>query len=258
MKLAIIYARYSPRPKRPTATGRELAFDSCDMQTDLCKAYCKAMMLHPVGVYSDREKSGGDTLNRPGWHEAFAHAKRDKATIVVYSLSRIIRNTELACAIERELRTAGGALASLHEHIDTSTPIGRYIFRLLVSTDEFERERIAERTSDSHKIRQARGGRVSARPPFGWKDDPASPTVQTEKCGLRHTGLIPDPAEQETLALIVKLHADGLSDSVIARKLERDGVPSRSGRSGRKAWHHNTIRKIVALAEARATTGRPI
>jgi len=47
----------------------------------------------------------------------------------------------------QELAQAGSDLVSIQEQIDTASPAGRVVFRVLAALAEFEREQLAERTS---------------------------------------------------------------------------------------------------------------
>ena len=134
-KHAIIYARYSPRPTKKAADGTDVACESCSMQIELCRSYCQAMQWLIVGQYRDDEASGA-TVDREGWQQAFAHAIREKATLVIYSMSRMIRNTEEGCAIERQLRKAGCGIASLRDHVDTSNAAGDWVLRVMTTVLE--------------------------------------------------------------------------------------------------------------------------
>ena len=238
---AIIYARYSPRREPNQA-------ESIETQLDRCRAYCRASGYEVVAEHSDRMLSGARVDNRPGLESAIVAAGQHKAVLVVYSLSRLARNTRDAIEIADRLAAAGAHLAMLDMQIDTSSSIGRCFYTILASLDQLERERIAERTSDAMLRLQADGRRMSKQPPYGWMVDPDSPRDQRSG---RRTGLIENPSEQEAIPLIVELHAKGKGLRAIARHLAREGISCRGN-----GFHHGRIKAILRRAESSALHSR--
>jgi DNA invertase Pin-like site-specific DNA recombinase len=148
---------------------------------------------------------------------------------VVYSLSRLARNTREAIEISERLDRAGADLASLHEKIDTTTAMGRFVFKLLAAIAELEREQIVERTSEAMCRHQASGRRMSDRTPYGWIRDPDN-----------HKLLIEDDTEQAIIAQIKQLSQNGLGYRKICRELQSCGILCRCSK-----WHHSTIKRIL-------------
>lgn len=223
---AVLYARFSPRP------NAELC-ESVDFQLERCRAYCQAMSFTVLSEYSDRELSGGRADNRPGLQDALNAACRHKAVLIVYSLSRLARNTQDAIAISQRLDKCGADMASLSEKIDTTSAGGRLMFTIFAALAAFEREQIAERTSDSMKRHQATGRRMSERTPYGWIRNPSNPAL-----------LVPDPLEQDTIERIKSLAGTGLHPREICRNLESSEIKCRGGR-----WHHGTVQNILRRAK---------
>ena len=73
-----------------------------------------------IGSYSDAGISGCRE-DRPGLTQAIAHACREGAVVVVYSLSRLSRSTTLTIKLADELAKNGADLVSITEKIDTTT-----------------------------------------------------------------------------------------------------------------------------------------
>ena len=219
---AIIYARFSPRP------GAALC-ESIEFQLERCRAYCQAMNFAVLAEFSDRELSGGRADNRPGLQDALNAACEHKAVLIVYSLSRLARNTRDAISISERLDKCGADLASLSEKIDTTSAGGRLMFTIFAGLATFEREQTAERTSQSMRRHQAAGRRMSERTPFGWVRNPQNPAL-----------MISDPMEQSIIVQIKGLNEKGFHSREICRELELMEIKCRGGR-----WYHGTIQNIL-------------
>ena len=222
---AIIYTRFSPRPKKKVAEC-----ESCETQEELCRKYAAIQGYEVVAVYADRDVSGGSMKGRPEFLKALEHACREKLILIVYSLSRFARSTTDALLNAKRLNDAGAGLVSIKEQLDTTTPMGRFVYTILAALDQLERERTAERTSDFMRRHQANGRRMSRRVPYGWMEDP------TDK-----RRIVPIPSEQAILHRLRHYRDLGLARRRIGEVLEKEGHLCR----GHK-WHHTTVRNICA------------
>lgn len=128
---------------------------SLDAQRAKVEAWALANDYTLLGVQVDAGLSGGRADNRPGLQRAIAEACRQKAALVVYSLSRLARSTRDTLAIGEQLDRAGADLVSLSEKIDTTSAAGKMVFRMLAVLSEFERDQISERTKSAlqHMLR---------------------------------------------------------------------------------------------------------
>ena len=140
MTPAIVYTRFSPRPKEQAAEC-----DSIDKQVERCSAYCTANDYTIIDTYQEPEASGGRAENRPKLQAALTQACKLKATLVVYSLDRLARNVDDARAISKRLEKAGANLAILQMRVDTTTPYGKLFFTIVAAFAEFYREIFALR-----------------------------------------------------------------------------------------------------------------
>jgi site-specific DNA recombinase len=224
MPEAVLYGRFSPRPSPDEC-------DSVEKQLERCRAYAAGHGYRVVGEHGDKDLSGGRADNRPGLQMAIAEACRCKAVLVVYSLSRLARNTKDAIDLAERLNAAGADLAVIQENVNTRSPMGRFIFTLFSALAQLEREQIAERTSTAMLRHQASGRRMTRtdRCPYGWRVDPRQPNRLTE-----------DDDEQAAIARIRQERQKGATLREIAAGLDQAGVPCR-GRS----WEHSTIRAIL-------------
>lgn len=244
----VVYARFSPRPMKPIRGVPMLdAVISNEVQIDRCRAWVESQGHHMAApAFTDEFVSGSKMLGRDGLVAAMAKVCEIHGLMVVYSLSRLARNTADALEIIGILRNDNADLASVSQGIDTSTPTGRAFFTMCAAFDTLERENIAERTSASLLYRQERGQRIGRpdRPPFGWrlKIDGPQRTVISTKDGCEV--LIPaynehDP-EEMVLVRRIKSMAATLRPAEIRRALVKEHVKCRG-----KRWDDRVIQRII-------------
>jgi DNA invertase Pin-like site-specific DNA recombinase len=109
------------------------------------------------------ETASGSKSDRVELAKALELARRGDA-LVVWRLDRLARSLRHLIEIAETLRRREVALRSISESIDTSSPSGRFLFHVLGSLAEMEREIIVERTRAGLRAAAARG-RVGGRPP---------------------------------------------------------------------------------------------
>jgi DNA invertase Pin-like site-specific DNA recombinase len=225
--VAVIYARFSPRPSPEEC-------DSVEKQFERCRAYCAGHGYSVISEQKDKDLSGGRADNRPGLQRAIATACKNQAVLVVYSLSRLARCTKDAIDLAEKLNTAGADLAVIQESVNTRNPMGRFIFTLFSALAQLEREQIAERTSSAMLRHQANGRRMTRpdRCPYGWKLDPGDPDRLAE-----------DAEEQAVIARIQEEREQGKGLREIARILDGEGIDCRGG-----CWSHSAVRSILRRA----------
>lgn len=125
-----------------------------DMQLDaLTRADC---------IHIFQEKLTGSRKDRPEL-EAMLKMLRAGDTVVVYKLDRIARSLKHIISIVNQFHEIGVNFISIHEKIDTTTPMGRYLFHNMAALAELERDLIIERTNSGLAAARARG-RVGGRP----------------------------------------------------------------------------------------------
>lgn len=125
-----------------------------DLQMDALKvAGCEAV-FHDI--------LSGAKSDRPGLKQVLETVKRGD-TIVVYRLDRLGRSLRDFLEILDDLLKSGVNVRSIQEGIDTSTPMGEAMAKVLVVFAEMERSWIRERTNSGLQAAKARG-RVGGRP----------------------------------------------------------------------------------------------
>ena len=124
-----------------------------DLQVEaLQKADCKK-------VYEDYVS--GSRNERPGLQKALEQL-REGDTFVVWKLDRLGRNVKGLIEFIAQLEKNNIHFKSLTDHIDTSTPTGRFFFHIMASLAQMERETIIERTRAGLDAARSRG-RVGGR-----------------------------------------------------------------------------------------------
>ena len=137
------------------------------MQKDRITAWCLGNGYELDAVFVEA-MSGGRMDNRPELNKAVGRACKLGGILVVYSLSRFSRSVRDTLAMSEQLDRAGANLASLSERLDTSSAVGRMVFKLLSTLAEFERDQGAERTRAALGHMRRTNRRISAKIPFGY------------------------------------------------------------------------------------------
>lgn len=215
-----------PRSKRPLAPGtgtdavkpavgyvrvstNEQAREgvSLDAQEAAIRAYAALHGLPLVEIIRDAGASAKD-LERPGIQALLAQAADDElGAVVVLRLDRLSRRTRDLLELVERLETAGVALHSIHEHLDTQSAVGRFVLRTLASLAEMERDLIVERTREALR-HKAQAGEWVGRVPLGYR--------------LEGGRLIPDPEGQAFFRRARRLRRRKLPLRAIAGRL---GIP---------------------------------
>ena len=202
---------------------------SIDAQTTRIRAWCEANGYTLADTFTDAGISGKRADNRPGLRSALDTACKQRAALVIYSLSRLARSTRDAIDIAERLDKSGADLVSLTERIDTTTAAGKMVFRMLAVLAEFERDLVSERTTAALAHKAANGERIG-EVPYGWRIAPD---------GVR---LISVESEQAGIRDILSLRRAGKSYRAIANELTKRRVPTKKG-NGR--WSHQAVASIA-------------
>lgn len=109
-----------------------------------------------------QEKISGMKKERPELNKLLDHLDKGD-TVVVYKLDRISRSTKHLIDLVEHFEKAGVHFVSLSDDIDTTTPTGRFLFKIMSGLAELERDIISERTHAGLAAARARG-RSGGRP----------------------------------------------------------------------------------------------
>jgi len=103
------------------------------------------------------DKASSAKADRPGLAEAI-HFARAGDCIVVWKLDRLGRSIHGLITLAADLAARKIDFRSLTDGFDTSTASGRFLFDILASVAEMERELIKERTSAGLAAARRKGG----------------------------------------------------------------------------------------------------
>jgi DNA invertase Pin-like site-specific DNA recombinase len=221
---AVLYIRVSTE-------GQAIEGVSLAAQRSKLEAWASLHDAEIVGTFEDAGISGTRD-DRPGLLAAIEAATKAKAALVVYSLSRLSRSTSHTIQLADRLAKADAHLVSLSEQIDTTSAAGRMVFRMLATLAEFERDLIAERTTNALAHKKAKGERTGTVP-FGY--DLAADGV----------ALVPNAAQLEAVAIIQSLRDSGMTLRAIADELTARNILTAKGNA---KWTHTAVQSILKRA----------
>lgn len=159
------------------------------------------------------------SLNRPGLQSALARLDRREADYLLsIRLDRVSRSVAYFAGLLDRSQRRGWGLVLLSPNIDTADPAGRFTANVLASAAQYERELIGQRTREGMAQRKAEGVRLGRPNEI-------------------------DPAVRER---ILRMRADGMRVSHIARALSQEGVPTARGGA---AWRSSTIVRVLAQTD---------
>lgn len=194
---------------------------SLDAQVAKIKAWASLNDYELIHIYSDEGISGASLNKREGMQQALNRIRKGMA-FVCYSLSRISRDTIDTIQISRTIEKAGADLVSLSEKIDTTGASGKMIFNMLAVLNQFERDQVAERTKLAMSFKKSKNQAYSPTP-YGY---------------TRHGNeLVINVDEALTVMRIKSMFANGTGYNAIARILNTEGIPTKTG----KLWRANTV-----------------
>lgn len=122
--------------------------------------------LTKFGVDRDNiftDTATGANTDRPGFLSMWKDL-RPGDTLVIWKLDRLGRNLSQLIRTAEKIKARGAQLRVLTEAIDTTTPMGMFMFHILGAFAEMERMMIVERTKAGQAAARLRG-RHPGRPP---------------------------------------------------------------------------------------------
>jgi DNA invertase Pin-like site-specific DNA recombinase len=169
----------------------------------------------------------GTKYERPELQRALEMVERGEADgIVVAKLNRLARSVVDGRRVLQRLRDASGSLVIVEEGLDTTTPVGRAMFSILLAFAELEVETIRDTWAVQRADAVDRGVQV-ARAPIGY---------------VRAKGgtLAVDPKAGPAIREVFLRRAAGASWSTLADFLD-ERLPKPKG----GAWNPQTISKLI-------------
>ena len=109
-------------------------------------------------IYSDTAESGSKA-SRPDWDACLARLEKGDVLVTV-RLDRLGRSIRNLIDVVTMLGERGVDIVILDQGIDTTTSAGKFMFHIMASVAEFERDLIIERTNDGLARARANGGGI--------------------------------------------------------------------------------------------------
>jgi DNA invertase Pin-like site-specific DNA recombinase len=187
---------------------------SLDGQRAAIEADCARRGWTLVATYTETG-SGSRADNRPELQRALRAVQSVAGTLMVSSLSRISRSIQNFADIMADAREQGWNIVALDLGVDLSTASGQLVANVMASVAEWERITISERTKTGLAAAKAKGVRL----------------------GRNNLPTIPDGVRARILAE----HAEGVTPTETARRLNADAVATARGGT----WRQSTVRAVV-------------
>jgi site-specific DNA recombinase len=202
---------------------------SLDMQADRIRQYARLYDMELLDVIADNGISGKSVSGRPGMLKVSELIRKKSVTdVVVYSLSRLARNTVECLNLSETFKKNHVTLHSITEKLDTSSATGEFYFTLLASLAQMERRVISERTTAAMGRKREKGERISRIAPYGYRFDKGA--------------VIPEEGEQATIRKIQELSDNGLTIRGICATLTSEGIFNREGKPFAVASVHGILK----------------
>jgi DNA invertase Pin-like site-specific DNA recombinase len=177
------------------------------------------------------EVETGKRSDRPKLQKALAHARRQKATLVIAKLDRLARNVAFTATL----------MESGADFLACDMPnANRLTIHILAAVAEDEACRISERTKAALAAYKARGGLLGANHPkcrgisrqAAKKGSPVGAARVAEQASKSYTDILP---------IMQQLRDAGLSLREIATHLNESGHVTRTGRD----WNPTQVKRVL-------------
>lgn len=226
MKTAIGYIRVSTEKQANEGV-------SLEAQKARIQHWCIANGYELSQVYVDAGISGKRMDTRKELQAALAALKKGQA-LVAYSLSRLARSTKDALVIGEMVAKKKADLVSLSEQIDTTTAAGKMMFQMLAVLAEFERNLVAERTTNALQHKKRTGQKYCNQVPYGFQAIDGR--------------LVEVVAEAQVVAQIQAARQGGNTLQAIADDLNGKGIPTKTGKQWQPATIHLLLKRSALVA----------
>ncbi|MCD6405219.1 MAG: recombinase family protein [Planctomycetes bacterium] len=158
--------------RKSTEEGLDQEFNSLDAQREAGEAFVESQRHEGWVCLPDRYDDGGfsgGNMDRPALKRLLADVEAGKIEcIVVYKVDRLSRSLLDFARIMETLDKQHVSFVSVTQQFNTTHSMGRLTLNILLSFAQFEREIIAERTSDKMSAARRKGRWVGGRPVLGY------------------------------------------------------------------------------------------
>lgn len=154
-----------------------------DRQEKDCKALCRREGIDVAHVYRDDDTSAYSGRRRPAFEQMLGDL--DRYDVLVYwKTDRLVRRISAIWRVIDACEAANVRLVSVHDQIDTSSPMGKAVVGVLAAAGEQESANISLRVRRKHDDLAAAGLPSGHRRAFGYEID-AMTIVESEAATIR-------------------------------------------------------------------------
>ena len=217
MPTAYGYSRCSTQDQADSGLGLEA------QKQDIERYYKYKLQPHGIawgGMCSDAAVSGNTPFAERSVGCELNSRLQQGDHLILAKLDRGFRRADDACRTVGAWRDCGITLHVLDVSLDTSTPIGDMVLKILAVVAEWERRRISERTAAAVRIARQNGKAANGFAGYGFKYVGAK----------RHKRRVADTEERVTMKRIVKSRCDGCSWEAIYFEFLKLGIKTKEGK----------------------------
>jgi site-specific DNA recombinase len=221
-----IYARVSSETQAKEGT--------IDSQIEALHVYAKTHDLTIIREFIDNGFSGAD-LNRPGLDQLRDFIQEGKIEgILILSPDRLSRKQAHQIILMEDFKKRHIQIIFTNQQFDDS-PEAQLMLQIQGSLSEYERAKILDRTRRGTKHAVSKGQVLGANAPYGYKF-----VRKTDKAPA-HWEI--NPQEAKVVRKIYELYIKaGLTGEGIAKRLDEEGIPTRSGYN---RWWQGVVLNIL-------------
>jgi DNA invertase Pin-like site-specific DNA recombinase len=215
---AIGYVRVSTDEQHASRAG-------ISAQRAAIRAECERRGWQLLRIVGEDSGASSATLERAGLQRAMDMLDRGAADVlVIANLDRLSRSVAQGAQVMDRAKRKGWSLVALDFGLDTTAPAGEMVANVILSTAQYERRIIGQRTRDALKAKREQGVRLGR----------------------------PQVLADHVVHRIVAARDAGLSFRAIAAQLEADGVPTARGGT---TWHASAVRAVCESQAAARVVG---
>jgi site-specific DNA recombinase len=217
--------------RRVSLEEMALKGSSLEAQTSAIEKYASDHKMSLLEVIGDPGRSGKN-LNRPGVQRVLQYVKARRIdTLIVYRQDRLTRRVSDALEISSYLTRYGVRLHTVcNQEVEVDSADGEFRFGLQALLDQYERQKVSERTKHVLKEKAHKGERVSGEAPYGYHFEGERVVICEQ--------------EQTHIRTIQNLSDEGFSVRQIPIKLAQQQILNRRGRVFGKTQIHTVLKKI--------------
>ena len=199
---------------------------SLSNQSEEIKKYTQYHNLNLVSIIGDEGISGLNT-KREGYEYLKTLIEQKLIDgVVVYSISRLGRSMVESLRLFELMKSNGVELISIKENINSEELMGKLIFNIMSSINEFEVYQLSERLKDCRMMKKEKGLVYNGSIVYGYKRDEKDPDK-----------LIVDEIEMKVVRRMRMMRGRKWSYNRISNKLNEEKILSKKGGS----WYSNTV-----------------